>query len=126
MKDMVHDLDTYYLAKNEPNKSCLLALRSLILDQDPDITETRKWGMPCFCYRKKMFCYLWTDKRTDEPYMLLVEGKYLDHPALEEGSRSRMKILRIDPGRDLPVRTIKSILGTALDLYRKGTIKIKA
>lgn len=119
---MPHDLNHYYLSKEEPNKSCLLALRSIILEQDANITETQKWGMPCFCYKKKMFCYLWIDKKTDEPYILMVEGKHLDHPELEEGNRSRMKIFRVDPNEDLPTDTITSILNTALDLYRTGTL----
>lgn len=122
---MLEQLHNYYLNKAEPNKSCLLALRSIILDQDTNVTETQKWGMPCFCYKKKMFCYLWTDKKTDEPYILMVEGKYLDHPLLEEGNRSRMKILRVHPNKDLPIMTIEKILQTALDLYKSGVIKIK-
>lgn len=122
---MVEQLHNYYLNKEEPNKSCLLALRSIILDQDTNITETQKWGMPCFCYKKKMFCYLWTDKKTDEPYILMVEGKYLDHPELEKGDRTRMKIFRVNPNKDLPIKTIESILQSALDLYRKGIIKMK-
>lgn len=122
---MIRDIDQYYLNKEEPNKSCLLALRSIILRQDENITETQKWGMPCFCYKKKMFCYLWTDKKTDEPYILMVEGKYLDHPELESGQRSRMKIFRINPNADLPLATIELILNQALDLYRNGTIRIK-
>lgn len=122
---MIEELHNYYLTKEEPNKSCLLALRSIILDQDKDITETRKWGMPCFCFKKKMFCYLWTDKKTDEPYILMVEGKYLDHPELEQGDRSRMKILRVNPNKDLRIETIDNILKTAVDLYRKGILKIK-
>ena len=72
-----------------------------------------------------MFCYLWTDKKTDEPYILMVEGKHLDNPELEEGDRSRMKILRVNPNKDLSIKTIKSILQKALDLYKQGTIKIK-
>jgi len=122
---MVEELHNYYLNKEEPNKSCLLALRSIILDQDTNVTETQKWGMPCFCYKKKMFCYLWTDKKTDEPYLLMVEGKYLNHPELKEGDRSRMKIFRVNPNKDLPIKTIKNILKTALELYRNGVIKIK-
>lgn len=117
-------LDEYYLAKTEPNKSCLLALRDLILDQDELVSETRKWGMPCFCYKQKMFCYLWTDKKTREPYILFVEGNYLDHPNLEKGSRARMKIFRVDPNADLPVDAINNLLCEALDLYRKGMINI--
>lgn len=118
-------MDYYFLSKAEPNKSCLLALRGLILRQDANITETVKYGMPCFCYKKKMFCYLWTDKKTDEPYILMVEGKYLEHPKLEEGSRARMKIFRVNPNKDLPIKPIESILKMALDLYRRGVIKIK-
>ena len=122
---MLDQLHNYYLNKQEPNKSCLLALRSIILDQDTNITETQKWGMPCFCYKKKMFCYLWTDKKTDEPYILMVEGKYLDHPGLETGDRIRMKVFRVNPNQDLPIKIIENILKKALDLYRKGVIKLK-
>ena len=122
---MIREIDSYYLNKQEPNKSCLLALRQLILDQDAHLHETVKYGMPCFCYRNKMFCYLWIDKKTDEPYILMVEGKHLAHPKLEAGNRTRMKILRIDPTIDLPIKTIISILNQALGLYKNGTVKIK-
>lgn len=121
----MHDISSFYLSKTEPNKSCLLALRKIALDQDPEISETQKYGMPCFCYKKKMFCYLWIDKKSNEPYFLMVEGNRLDHPKLEKGTRSRMKILRIDPNRNLPVTLIRSILKQALDLYRNGTVKVK-
>lgn len=117
------ELQNYYQNKIEPNKSCLMALRTIILNQDKNITETRKWGMPCFCYKKKMFCYLWTDKKTDEPYILMVEGKYLDHPELEVGDRTRMKIFRVNPNKDIPVKTIERILQNALDLYKTGILK---
>lgn len=116
----------YYLNKKEPVKSCLLALRSVILKQDNHITETQKYGMPCFCYKKKAFCYLWADKKTDEPYMLMVEGSYLHHPQLEAGDRKRMKIFRVNATKDLPIKTIEFVLQQALDLYRTGVIKIKS
>jgi len=115
---MVEDLQHFYLNQLEPNRSCLLALRSIVLAQDKEIIETRKYGMPCFCYRKKMFCYLWTDKKTNEPYLLMVEGKLIDHPELEVGERKRMKIFRVDPNMDLPIETIEDILRKALELYR--------
>lgn len=80
--------------------------------------------MPCFRYRNKMFAYLWTDKPTTEPYILFVEGKLLQHPDLEIGTRSRMKIYRVNPNQDLPLETIESLLKQALDLYRDGVIKV--
>lgn len=121
----MNQLNNFYLNQPEPNRSCLLALRHIILEQDSEVKETMKYGMPCFCYREKIFCYLWTDKKTTEPYILLVEGKHLHHPALETGKRSRMKIFSIDPHRDLPVDTIRTILNQVLNLFRSGKIKVK-
>jgi uncharacterized protein YdhG (YjbR/CyaY superfamily) len=120
---MIREVDNYYLNKDEPNKSFLLSMRSIILKQDKAITETMKYGMPCFCYKKKIICYVWTDKKTDEPYILMVEGKHLDHPDLEIGKRSRMKIFRVNPNKNLPIKKIEDILQSALDLFRNGIIK---
>jgi hypothetical protein len=53
-------------------------------------------------------------------YLLLVEGKRLPHPELEAGTRSRMKILRVNPSEDLALTTIEEILGTAFNLYKNG------
>lgn len=122
---MINELDQFYWSKEEPHKSCLLALRQLILAQDEQVSETKKYGMPCFCYRNKMFCYLWTDKKTSLPYILFVEGNHLHHPLLEKGNRSRMKTLNIDADTDIPVELVTELLQTALELYRNGTIKTK-
>lgn len=122
---MDQDFDKFYLTKDEPNKSCLLALRSIILKQNSLVSETRKYGMPCFCYKKKAFCYLWTDKNSQEPYILMVEGALLLHPALEQGSRAKMKILRVKPNEDIDVDLVKGILNDGLELYRSGAIKVK-
>jgi hypothetical protein len=116
---MVEELYNYYKDVPELQRSCLLALRSRILTYNKDITETQKWGMPCFCYKANIVCYLWTDKKTGDPYILFAEGKYIDHPLLESGSRSRMKIFRVDPDLDLPVQIIEQLLGEALRLCKK-------
>lgn len=114
----------FYLSKPEPIQSCLLALRTIIKNIDQDVSETKKYGMPCFCFQNKMFCYLWTDKKSDEPYILFVEGKHLNHPRLEEGNRSRMKVFRVDSAQDLPIQMINELLLSAIELYKNGTIKI--
>ncbi|UBM59245.1 DUF1801 domain-containing protein [Marinilongibacter aquaticus] len=122
---MEESLDQFYLDQAEPHKSCLLALRNLILQSDELLTETRKYGMPCFCYKKKALCYLWKDKKTGEPYILMVEGKRLQHPKLEQGERSRMKIFPVDSSADLPIEEIRTLLEEALQLYQSGSIKVK-
>ena len=122
---MLRDIDNFYLDQEEPLKGTLLALREIILSLDVNISHTWKYRMPFFCYKGKMFCYLWTDRKTNEPYLGIVEGNRIEHSALERGNRSRMKIFRISPHKDLPVKTIKLILNIALDFYRNGTIKTK-
>ena len=109
--------DAFYLNASEPNKSCFLALRSIILNENNNISETLKYGMPCFIFHKKPLCYLWKDKVSEEPYVLFVKGSELSHEALETGSRKKMKILRIDPEQDIPLHTLKEILQTAIKLY---------
>ncbi len=118
------DLTTFYSNKEEPNKSCLITLRNIILEQDKHVTATQKYGMPCFCYKGKMFCYLWIDKKSNEPYILFVEGNKLNHQKLETGNRKRMKILRVNPNKDIEVTTIISLIKSALNLYRNGIIKV--
>ena len=122
---MLTQLDNFYLQKNEPVKSCLLALREIILKQDKDISAAWKYGMPFFCYKDKMFCYLWVHKKYLQPYIGIVEGKRFDHPELIIEKRSRMKIMLFEANQGLPIKTIQSILKQAIDLYKTGVVKIK-
>lgn len=115
---MLRDLDLYFLSKEEPVKSCLQALRDYILSYNYSITEAWKYRMPFFTVKGKMFCYLWTDKKTGLPYIGFVEGRNMEHPLLELGDRKRMKILRIDPTQDLPIETISELLDMALSYYK--------
>jgi hypothetical protein len=45
---MLRGIDRFYLQKEEPVKSCLIALREIILKQDREITVAWKYGMPFF------------------------------------------------------------------------------
>lgn len=118
-------VDSFYNKLDEPAKSVLLAMREIILAQDPAVTHELKYGMPFFCYQGKMFCYLWTHKKNGLPYLGLVEGKHFDEKYLLQETRSRMKIMLLDPEKDLPAAKIKKIVKKALDLYRSGKIKTK-
>ncbi len=112
-------IDQFYLNQAEPQGSCLQALRDLILRYDEGITEAWKYRMPMFCYQGKMFCYLWLDNKTQQPYLGVVEGKRIDHPLLVAGKRSRMKVLYFDPQADIPVAVLYEILDAAKVFYKK-------
>jgi hypothetical protein len=122
---MMKELDDFYLQQNEPIKAILLALREIILQQDKDVKNVWKYGMPFFCYKGKMFCYLWFHKKHKQPYIGIVEGKRFEEPYLIQEKRSRMKIMLFDPNKDLPLMTIENTLEKAINLYKMGEIKIK-
>jgi hypothetical protein len=109
-------LDNFYLQQDEAVKALFLALKSIILSQDKEITNEWKYGMPFFCYKSKMFCYLWVHKKLGQPYIGFVEGKHFDQPFLIQEKRSRMKIMMLDPEADIPVKTVVPLLRRALDL----------
>ncbi|MBE8728333.1 DUF1801 domain-containing protein [Flavobacterium hungaricum] len=118
-------LDDFYLDQEEPAKGIFLALKEIILKQDANITNTLKYGMPFFCYKGKMFCYLWIHKKHKQPYIGIVEGKHFDEPFLLQEARSRMKIMLFDQNQDLPVEKIEYVVAKAIDLYKTGIIKTK-
>ena len=119
----MEELDNFYLQQDEPVRSCLLTLRDIILRQDKNVTPAWKYRMPFFCYKGKMFCYLWFHKTYKKPYIGIVEGMRLNEPFLLQEKRSRMKIMLIDPENDLPLQAINDILNKAIGFYKTGEIK---
>ncbi len=122
---MLRPIDQYFGQKEEPVRSCLQFLREHILKQDPDITEAWKYGMPFYCYKGKMFAYLWVHKKYHQPYLGIVEGQKINHPDLLQEQRARMKILLLDADKDLPLRKINSILKEVLALYKNTPLHKK-
>jgi len=117
-------LDDFYLNQEEPIKRIFLALKEIILKQDKDISNVLKYGMPFFCYKGKMFCYLWVHKKLKQPYIGIVEGKHFDESFLIQEDRSRMKIMLFDANEDLPLKRIELVLEKAINLYKSGIIKV--
>lgn len=116
-KYMLRPIDQFYTLQNEPEKSVFEFLRTYILSQNQSITESLKYGMPFFSINGKMFCYVWFHKKLKQPYLGIVEGGKIDHPELIQENRSRMKILLINPDKDIPLKKIEFILKETLKLY---------
>jgi hypothetical protein len=114
---MLREIDSFFINQPEPAKGYLIFLRQFILNTDKDITEAWKYKMPFYCYKGKMFCYLWVNKKTQQPYIGIVEGRKIEHPLLIIEKRSRMKIMTLDAQQDIPVKTIGEILKMAIDIY---------
>jgi len=116
---MLQLLDRFYMEQNEPLKSCFLALRDIIIKHDEDITNAWKFNMPFFLYKGKMFCYIWTHKKLQQPFIGFSEGKRMEHPSLAFENRSRIKIMILDAGKELPANTIKQVLDIAIELVKR-------
>lgn len=119
---MLRPIDQYFLQLDEPAKSCLQFLREHILQLDPNLSEAWKYGMPFFCYKGKMCCYLWIHKQYHRPYIGIVPGKLIDHPGLIQEKRARMKIYLLDPEQDLPMEEINAVLEATLAIYRRTMV----
>lgn len=122
---ITREIDEYFMKQSEPEKSVLLALRQHLCSFDAHISEEWKYKMPFYYFKGKMFCYLWTKKSNNLPYIGFVDGRHLKHAGLIIEKRSRMKILMIDPQKDIPIRKINSILREAIKL-RQGAYRFRS
>lgn len=114
---MMRAIDEFYEQQQEPQKSCFMALRSILSNYAPQVTEEWKYRLPCFYFKGKMLCYLWMDKKTKYPYVSFAHGKDIDHPLLISGDRKVFKILLINPQEDIPVEIIDEILQELITKY---------
>ena len=114
---MVKPADHYFVELEEPAKSCLQFLRMHILTQSRHVTEAWKYGMPFYCFKGKMFCYLWVHKKLQLPYIGFTQGKLIHHPDLLQEKRAKMKILLLNPNEDLPMDKINLLLQMSQALY---------
>ena len=106
----VNALENFYSQQDEPVRSCLLAMRDIILALDKDVSPAWRYGMPFFLYKGKRFCYLWYHKKFKQPYLGIVDGSRFTDSFLIQENRSKMKIMLLDPDKDLPIKKITSLL----------------
>lgn len=113
---MLRAIDLYYAGQDERTRSCLQFLRKHILSVDDRIQEAWKYSMPFFTVNGRMFCYLWFDKKREQPCIGFVDGKFMDHKDLPQEKRSRMKIFLLGTKKDLPMKRIDALLKEAIIL----------
>lgn len=118
---LLRPIDDFFAQQTEPNKSCLLSLRWLLLKKDVHITEEWKYKLPSYYYKGRMLCYLWIHKKYNvdgvpQPYIGIVDGNKLEDADLITEKRVRMKILLIDPTDDIPVERIERLIHKLIQL----------
>lgn len=114
-------IDSYFQKQQEPARSTLIWLRGHIKQQHPELDEVWRYGMPFFDLDGKMFCYLWCASTTSTPYIGFVDGAIMDHPALVQGDRKRIKIFLVDPEQDVPLQELNEVLALAITVRKSET-----
>ncbi|GLB52979.1 hypothetical protein NBRC110019_20190 [Neptunitalea chrysea] len=112
----MNPLEQFYAKQPEPHRSVFLVLRSYFLAK-PNMTEAYKYGAPFFYCNGKRCFYFWNEKKTNQLYIGVIDGMQLDHPALEQGDRKRMKIFRINPFKDIDMELLDEVVTLVLQLY---------
>lgn len=116
---MLRPVDQWFLSQPEPLRGCLMQLRQLILNHSPKVEERLSYGMPFYYFGKKRLVYLWFHKKLRLPYLGFTDGKLIDSPDLLQEDRSRMKIMLIDPGKEIPVERIIKLIDYALTIKQR-------
>lgn len=112
---MQSSVDNYFITLEEPQRSCLLFLRSFILGFSDRIEERRKNNTPFYYYDKKWFCFISYHPKTKIIYLSFVNGYRMEHPGLLSEGRKKMKIFYVDPARDIDVRVLEALLKSAAE-----------
>ncbi|MCC6372161.1 MAG: DUF1801 domain-containing protein [Bacteroidia bacterium] len=117
-------IDSFFLSRTEPDKSCLLYLRGYILSQSDKVSEHWKYGMPFYYYNGKMWCYLWQHKKLKVPYIGFFDSQQMTHKDLLQEKREFIKIFLIAPDKDIPIKKLNDLFKQALKLAEKRTGKV--
>jgi hypothetical protein len=101
------DLQRWFDAAPEGQRSILEGLRKLILSAAPGIVEEIKWGRPCYSTANGMFCYLHRTKNhvtlgfykgtslKDPKNLLEGEGKDMRHVKITGAGKDQAAVLQL-------------------------------
>jgi len=111
-------LETYYLNKPEPYRSCLLALKNIIMQTNPGVVHERKFQIPFFTYKSKKLGYLWLNRKK------LMLGFCLDKSLQETiggvKPKDKYESMQIDANADIPIDIILEKLRYYLNRIDNG------
>jgi len=114
---MLNQLDTFYFNLAEPQQSCLLFLRTYLLNYSPHISESFKYQTAFFSFKGKMFCYFSVSKKTGKTYIGFAQGYNIKHKKLESEGRITIKVFYVDPANDVDIKSLNEILKLVVKLY---------
>jgi len=112
---MNRELENYYLKQPEPIQGCLLALKSIILSVDKEISHRRAYQIPVFFYKEKKLAFLWVHRK--RLLFGIITDKSLMAPPEGARRKNTYETMEIDPNQDIPAEDIVEMLLRQMKLY---------
>jgi hypothetical protein len=100
-----HDpaVDAWFEDYDNPQKDLVLAVREVVLDADPRVTETIKWKAPTFMYRGNLASFY--PKSKQHASLMFHTGATLPDPTgLLEGEGDTSRVARFLDADDLAAK----------------------
>jgi hypothetical protein len=107
---MLQQPENYFHSLPEPERGCLLFLRDFLLAYPVKLEESWKNHTPFYYCNKKWIGWINYDPKTRGIYISFANGNKMDHPKLVSEGRKKMKILHVDPNRDVDINSLGEIL----------------
>lgn len=103
-------VDGYIAAKSEPVQATLEALRSLVKESLPEVSEEMKWGAPVFCDPTgNALVYLYGGKK--HAHLGFIHGTELDDPQnILEGRGVSGRHVKLDQAEAIPEGPLTALL----------------
>jgi hypothetical protein len=104
MDDRNPEVDAWFETYTNPQKELVQAVREVILDADPRMSEAIKWQAPTFMYKGNMASFY--PKTTKHVSLMFHTGASLPDPeGLLEGEGETSRVVRFLDADDLAAKT---------------------
>jgi hypothetical protein len=110
-------VDTWFETYDNPQKELVQAVRRIILDADPRVTETIKWKSPTFMYKGNLASFY--PKSTKHVSLMFHTGAALPDPTgLLEGEGDTSRVARFLDELDLAAKeaALRGLVAAWIDL----------
>ena len=110
-------VEDYIQKQPESKRTLLFALRDLIKETAPELSESLKWGQPCYGANSNV-CYLAT--QTNHINFGFFNGSQLPDPEkLLEGTGAQMRHIKVRNEADIKEKPFQEIIKAGFALQNK-------
>jgi hypothetical protein len=120
-------IEQFILSLGGTKANLALQLRAVMLASHPGITEAIKWRNLTFMYGKHNFAFIYSYKQVSYVNLGFFDAMSLEDPrGLFEGSGSRMRHIKVETEKDIPIVQLKKWVTETIALLDNTPVTKKA